>query len=77
MALYVKERKCMKLDAAVVRLLEDHSLLKSHIAGVLDTHAQRHSGNIDLTPNARETSAVLFLLGKMVIAVRFRAMGRV
>jgi len=53
----------MILDAAVVRLLEDHSLLKSHIAGVLDTHVQRQPGNIDLTPNTGETSAVLFLLG--------------
>jgi hypothetical protein len=53
----------MRLDATVVRLLEDHALLKRHVTGVLATHARQDPGRADLTFDTKETSAVLFLLG--------------
>ncbi|MFC1505235.1 hypothetical protein ACFL5W_01830 [Thermodesulfobacteriota bacterium] len=53
----------MRLDAAVVRLLEDQALLKHHISGVLEIYAQQHIDKADPTPETKETSAVLFLLG--------------
>ena len=53
----------MKLDAALVRLLQDQSRLKHHIAGVLQNHARRQPDNVSLAPNLKGISAVLFLLG--------------
>jgi hypothetical protein len=54
----------MKLDASIVRLLREPSLLKRHIIGVLDSYARGHAGDVEPDPDSTVISAVLFLLGQ-------------
>lgn len=53
----------MTLSRAVVHLLQNRSLLKEHISGVLADHDRQNAGLILLNPDSNVTSAVLFLLG--------------